>query len=141
MTLEKGYQMILECGDVVLLSNRRMFQHDEARHFLGRIVASEGELLKVEGFTFVRDLATGHVVRKPEKRVKVLSLASAGYIVYQLAGDIDVDQADIESGNGEAVLVANNRPVLNLSERTHCGHFQTSPFVAGRSNMNLSLRA
>ena len=115
--------MILEHGDIVLLSNRRMFQHDEARYFLGRVVACEGELLKAEGFTFVRDLGTGHVIRKPEKRIKVLSLASPGYIVYQLANDIDVENADIESGNGDAVLVEGHRTVLNLSERTQCGHF------------------
>lgn len=115
--------MILECGDVVLLSNRRMFQSDEARHFLGRVIACEGDLIKAEGYTFVRDLGNGHVVRKPEKRIKVLSLASAGYIIYQLASDIDVDRADIESGNGDAILVDRNQRVLNLSERTHCGHF------------------
>ena len=115
--------MILDHGDIVLLSNRRMFQHDEARYFLGRIIACERELLKVEGFSFVRDLGSGHVIRKPEKRVKVLSLASAGYIVYQLDSDIDVDHADIESGNGDAVLIAGNHPILNLSERAQCGHF------------------
>jgi len=115
--------MILDNNDVVLLSNRRMFQHDEARYFLGRIVASEGELLKVEGFSFVRDQNTGHVVRKTEKRIKVLSLASAGYIVYQLASEIDIDEAEIESRNGDAVLMAGGRPVLDLSEHTHCGAF------------------
>jgi hypothetical protein len=80
--------MILDHDDVVLLSNPRTFQHDEARYFLVHIVTCEGELIKVERFSFVRDLSTGHVVRTPERRTKVLSLTSAGYIVYQLAGDI-----------------------------------------------------
>jgi len=115
--------MIFEIGDTVLLSNRRMFERDEARFFVGRTVACEGQLLKVEGFTFVRDVSNGYVVKKEEKRTKVLSLASPGYIVYQLPNDINVETIDIESGNGEAILVDGSRQIMNLSERTHCGHF------------------
>ena len=115
--------MILENGDVVLVSNRRMFERDESRYFLGRTVACDGPLLKAEGFTFVRDLSNGHIIKKEEKRLKVLSLDSAGHIVYQLPADIDVDNVDIESGNGDAYMVDGKRRLLNLSERTHGGHF------------------
>jgi hypothetical protein len=121
--LMKGMPMILETGDVVLVSSRRLFEREESRFFLGRTVASEGSLLKIEGFTFVRDLSNGQIVKKEEKRVKVISLDCSGYIVYQLPGDITLDKVDIESGNGDAFLVEGNRRLLNLSERTHCGHF------------------
>jgi len=119
----KGMPMILETGDVVLVSSRRLFEREESRFFLGRTVASEGSLLKIEGFTFVRDLSNGQIVKKEEKRVKVISLDCSGYIVYQLPGDITLDKVDIESGNGDAFLVEGKRRLLNLSERTHCGHF------------------
>ena len=115
--------MILEAGDTVLVSNRRLFDHDEARFFLGRTIACEGELLKVEGFTFVRDLASGHVVKKEEKRTKVLSLASPGFIVYQLPREINIENAGICSGDGDAILVDGSHRLMNLSERTQCGHF------------------
>ncbi len=115
--------MILETGDVVLVSHRRMFERDEVRFFLGQTVACEGPLLKAEGYTFVRDLSNGHIIKKEEKRKKVLSLDSPGHIVYQLPSDIDVDKVDIESGNGDAYMVDGSRKILNLSERTHCGHF------------------
>jgi hypothetical protein len=115
--------MILNCGDVVLVSHRRMFERDETRFFIGKAVACEGPLVKAEGFSFVRDLSNGHIIKKEEKRTKVLSLDSPGHIVYQLEGDIDVDNVDIESGNGDAYMVDGPRRLLNLSERTHCGHF------------------
>ncbi|MEQ9408192.1 MAG: hypothetical protein RIK87_10725 [Fuerstiella sp.] len=115
--------MILDIDDVVLVSNRRMFPQDEARHFLGRIIARDGELVKVQGYSYVRDLSTGHVVKKTEKRIKVLSLASAGFIVYQLPAELNPETASIESGNGDAILVDGRRQIMNLSERTHCGHF------------------
>ncbi len=115
--------MILNSGDVVLVSHRRMFERDEVRFFLGRTVVCEGPLLKAEGFSFVRDLSNGHIIKKDEKRLKLLSLDSPGHIVYQLPGDIDVDKVDIESGNGDAFMVEGDRKILNLSERTHCGRF------------------
>ena len=115
--------MILDTGDVVLVSNRRMFERDETRFFIGRTLTCEGPLVKAEGFSFVRDLSNGHIIKKEEKRTKVLSLDSPGHIVYQLSGDIDVDKVDIESGNGDAYMVDGSRRLLNLSERTHGGHF------------------
>ncbi len=115
--------MILKIGDVLLVSNRRLFERDEKRFFVGRTIACEGPLVKVEGFSFVQDLSNGHVTRKEEKRIKVLSLQSPGYIVYQLSSDIDVDNLDIESCSGDAYLVDGIQRLLNLTERTHCGHF------------------
>lgn len=115
--------MFMNPGDVVLLSHRRIFQNDEPRYFLGRVLESEGPLLKVTGFTFVRDVSNGSIVKKDEVRTKVLSLASPGYIVYQLPQDVDVDHADFRNYEGEAVLMDGERELMNLSEHTHCGHF------------------
>ena len=53
----------------------------------------------------------------------MLSLDSPGHIVYQLPADINVDNVDIESGNGDAFMVDGKKRILNLSERTHCGRF------------------
>lgn len=115
--------MILEPGNNVLVSHRRMFEGDESRFFVGRTIACEGALAKLEGFTFVRDLANGHIVRKEEKRIKVISIASPGYIVYQLQDDINIPAVDIKSGNGDAILMDGSREIMNLSERTQCGQF------------------
>ena len=115
--------MILENGDIVLVSHRRMFDGDQARYFLGRTIGCEGSLLKVEGFSFVRDLSNGHVIKKPEKRIKLLSLDSPGHIVYQLPDDVHVGTVEFASHNGDAYLVDGARRLLDLSEHTHCGHF------------------
>ena len=114
--------MILEVGDTVLVSHRRMFQHDEARFFVGKAVACDRELVKLEGYSFVRDLSSGQVIRKDEKRTKLLSLASPGYIFYQLAGQIDVDQVSVKNETGDLLLVDGGRVLMNLAERSHCGH-------------------
>ena len=115
--------MFMSEDDVVLLAHRRMFQTDEPRYFLGQVMSSEGPLLKVGGYTFVRDVTSGAMVKKDERRTKVVSLASSGYIVYQLPQDVDVDRAYVRSCEGDTVLVDGERELMNLSEHTHCGHF------------------
>lgn len=118
-----GNVMLIDQGDIILVSHRRMFERDESRFFLGRTIASEGPLLKAEGYSFVRDLSNGMIIKKQEKRIKLVSLDSPGHIVYQLPGGIDVDAVGIESGNGDAYMVEGKKRLLNLSERSHCGHF------------------
>lgn len=115
--------MILETGDSILVSHRRLFDSDEARYFVGEVLACEGSLVKVHGYSFVRDLANGHIVKKEEQRVKIFSFSAPGQIVYQLPEDIDLKEVEIDSQNGEAILVAGIQKLMNLSERTHCGHF------------------
>ena len=74
--------MILKTGDPILVSHRRMFEHDDARYFVGQVIACEGELIKAQGYTFVRDLSSGYVIKKDERRTKVLSIASPGFLIY-----------------------------------------------------------
>lgn len=115
--------MMLENGDKVLVSHRRLFDGDETRFFIGRTIMCEGPLVKIEGYSFVRDLSNGHVIKKEEKRIKLLSLASPGQMVYQLPADIDLESMEIVSRNSDAMLVAGACQIMNLSERTHCGQF------------------
>jgi len=89
---------------------------------LGRVITSEGVLVKLVGYTFVRDLSNGHIVRKDEKRARVLSLASPGYLVYQLPEDVNIEEANITSGNGSAILFDGGRELMNLAERANCGN-------------------
>ena len=97
--------MILETGDCILVSHRRLFDGDEARFFVGEVLVCEGDLVKVRGYSFVRDLANGHIVKKEEQRVKIFSFSAPGKIVYQLPDKIDLENVDIDSQNGEAMLV------------------------------------
>jgi hypothetical protein len=118
---EKAAIMIVDKGDVLFVSHRRMYQHDEDRFFLGRVITCEGVLVKLVGFTFVRDLRNGRIVRKNERRARVLSLASPGYMVYQLPEDVNIEQVTITSGNGEALLLDGTRELMNLAERAQAG--------------------
>lgn len=115
--------MLLNENEVVLISHRRMFQQDEPRYFLGRVAASEGTLIKVKGYSFVRDFSNGNIIRKDEQRTKVLSLTSPGFLVYQLPQHVDIENSNIKSGDGDAILMDGMNELMNLTERAHSGHF------------------
>jgi hypothetical protein len=115
--------MIIEPGDLVLVAHRRLFEGDAARFFVGRTMACEGSLFKAEGYSFMRDLSNGHIIKKEEKRIKILSFSSPGQLVYQLPGDVELESVEIVSRNADDVLMAGARCVMDLSERTHCKHF------------------
>lgn len=115
--------MIMETGATILISHRRLFEGDEPRYFVGRVVACEAPFVKAVGYSFVRDLSTGQIVKKQEQRTKLFSLSSPGFIVYQLPHEIDVENVDFKSGHGEAALLDGCRIIMDLSEHTHSGQF------------------
>ena len=84
--------MILEPGNKILISHRRLFDADEPRYFIGEVVAYEADIVKVAGYSFVRDVVSGRVLRKDDKRTKLASLASGALLMYQLPDETDVDQ-------------------------------------------------
>ena len=117
----QGRVMIIENGANLLVSHRRLFEHDESRYFVGQSLGCEGPLMKLEGFSFVRDMAGGKIIKKNEKRIKVLSLSSPGHIVYQLPNNIRIEDLEFDSENGNANLMFGDRLVMNLAERSHLG--------------------
>ena len=114
--------MILDHGDMVLVSHRRMFEGDECRYFVGRTIAYDSGLVKLEGYSFVRDLSNGLIVKKSEERRKIVSLSSPGHFVYELP-ETNLDTLEFKCVDGEVILVNGTCELMNMSERAHCGHF------------------
>ena len=47
---------MLERGNKRLIVHRRLFEKDTPRFFIGEVEAYESGILKVKGFTFVKDV-------------------------------------------------------------------------------------
>ena len=112
---------MLEDGDKVLIVHRRLFQHDEPRYFVGEVVAYDAGVAKVKGFSFVRNMTDGSVVRKDEPRTKILSILSGAFLVYQLPETTDVAAATFEAHDGELTLGDGNDLRMNMAELPHLG--------------------
>ena len=73
--------MVIELGEKVHIITRRKFEEDLRRHFLGVVLAVDGSLVRLEGYTFVFNANKNAFIKRPEKRVRIYDLSDSGYIV------------------------------------------------------------
>jgi hypothetical protein len=118
---ESGARMILNEGNKVLIVHRRLFEHDEPRYFVGQVVAYDNGIVKTAGYSFVRDIMAGTVIRKDDPRTKVISLASGSFLVYQLPDETEVSEVVFQATNDQVVLTDGGSVQMNMSEFPHRG--------------------
>ncbi len=87
---------MLKQGEKLLIVHRRLFEKDTPRFFVGEVEAYEAGLAKVKGYTFVKDLFSGSMKKKPDLRTKIMSIISGTFIVYQLPITVLLDSVRFE---------------------------------------------
>jgi hypothetical protein len=107
---------MLNPGDKLFVSHRRLFADDEPRFFAGRVVAYEHGLAKVAGHAFVRERIRGEFARKSDERVKLVPLGSGAVIVYQLPAEVDLAALRLESRQ-HSFLLTDGSFTMNLTDR------------------------
>lgn len=109
--------MILEEGGRVLIVHRRLFEADHPRYFVGIVDAYEAGVIRVSGYTWVRDSFNGTFARKEELRTKIFSIASGTLIVYQLPSGTDVKAIRFElNKDGKLTLTDGGALKMDLTE-------------------------
>lgn len=109
--------MIIEQGEKVHVIARRSFETDLRRHFVGEVVEAEGVLLRAEGYTYVLDTGTNRYIRRPEKRIRILSLTDALNIINVLPADTALEQVKYEiSSDGRMIVTDGNVFQLDINE-------------------------
>lgn len=88
--------MILQPGDKILVSHRRLFADDSPRLFLGIVDYYEGGLILTTGHSWMRDPVLGEYQRKKDQRSKIIALVSGAVFVYQLSRELDLTTLKIE---------------------------------------------
>ena len=97
--------MILELGQKVFISHRRLFRTDAPRYFVGVVDAYENGILRATGLSwFTPDFGT-LPVRKPDPRTKILSISSGNLIVYSLPIGVSIENLNFEYSNDRLCLV------------------------------------
>ncbi|MCA9132084.1 MAG: hypothetical protein KDA45_02980 [Planctomycetales bacterium] len=112
---------MLEPGNKLLVAHRRMFEKEDARYFVGEVVAYDQGIVKIAGFSFVRDAMSGNFIRKNDPRTKIVSLVSGAYIFYQLPEATDILQVRLASHDMELELTDGLTLHMNLTEQVHRG--------------------
>ena len=110
--------MVLQEGDRLLVSHRRLFADDLPRFFVGIVDAYEHGVARVTGYSWVRDQVRGEILRKEDKRTKIVAIASGALIIYRLPVFVDIESLQIKRGPHREILLSDGDDFeMDLTDR------------------------
>ncbi len=110
--------MVIEPGDKLLVSHRRLFAEDHPRYFTGLVEACEDGFARVTGHSWVREQLRGTMMEKCDLRTKVIALGSSGLMIYMLPRGTDLDALHIEEGDHHSAWLTDGADLhMDLSDR------------------------
>jgi hypothetical protein len=89
---------------------------------VGEVLDYQAGVVKVSGYSFVREMTVGKVLRKDDPRIKLISITSGTVLIYQLPDETEVSAVTFESRNGETKLTDGKHVSMNMSELPRSGH-------------------
>jgi hypothetical protein len=108
---------MLNAGDKLLVAHRRLFERDETRYFAGTVEAYDAGVVKLVGWTYLKDFGSGAILRKEDLRTKLYSLASGTIIVYQLPAETDIESLEFRGDAAHLLLIDDDGLRMNIAER------------------------
>jgi hypothetical protein len=108
-----GAAMLLRKGEKIHVVERRRFDTDLRRHFIGEIIEIAESGVRVCGYTFVFDLGKNEYLRKPEFRTRIISLFDSDNIVNVLPENAKIEKA-VYTLSKENNLTVTDRETFSL---------------------------
>lgn len=96
---------LLEPGEKVHVIERRAFDGDVRRHFVGEVEAAGDSVVRAVGYTFVFNSMTGNFDRREPARTRIVPLTAAGVVVYVIPRDVDPRAVRYEWTAGNRLIV------------------------------------
>ena len=84
--------MILKKGEKIHVVERRFFEGDARRHFVGEVLESNDTVLRASGYVFVCDRIKNEFVRKAELRERVISMVDARLVINIISPETQLDK-------------------------------------------------
>jgi len=106
----------IEVGDKVHIITRRRFDGDVRRHFAGEIVGITGDLCRVGGYAFVYNVDRNQYLKRPDKRVRVLSFANEGHVVNVLPRETVISSLEYRYKDDRLVVADGGAVNLDINE-------------------------
>ncbi len=112
---------MLQAGNKLLISHRRLFKEDEPRFFVGEVLDYDTGLVKIRGLTFVWDITGGKFIKKDQFQIKFVSLMSGTVFAYQLPDETNVANVRFESQMGTMKMVDGSGLDMDMAQWPHQG--------------------
>ncbi len=119
--------MILEKDSKVLVVHRRLFEDDRLRYFFGVVEAYEQGVIKIKGYTWLRDPHTTAFFQKEEERTKILSASSGTHIIYELPDQLDINNVrSFSKEDGRFFFTDDKEFQIDITEVEYIDNLKTS---------------
>lgn len=89
--------MLIEIGEKAHIVTRRLFDENIRRHFVGEVVAVDGVVARMEGYTFIYDAKKNQYLKAPEKQISIYDLSESGYVVNIISKDVDIEKLEYKT--------------------------------------------
>lgn len=110
--LYDGYEMLLDIGEKVHVIERRMFDSDVRRHFIGTVGRVDAAAMRVTGYAFVFDSGMSAYVRSQEQRTRIFPLGAPGFVINVAPAETNIEAVRYVDHNGR--LIVTDGGVFNL---------------------------
>jgi hypothetical protein len=108
--------MVVTAGEYVHIIERRRFESDLRRHFVGVVETVEASSMRVTGYTFVYDPGRTAYVRNRERRTRIIPLVSSGIIINVAPTDTRLEEVRYEDADGRLVVTDGGSFRLDINE-------------------------
>lgn len=109
--------MVVEIGEKIHVVYRSLYENSTRRHFVGKVVAVEGALCRVDGYAFIYDGRKTEFVKKNGLRTTIIDLAESGYVANIIDKDVNIEEIHYRYVTGEGLIATDDKQfVLNINE-------------------------
>lgn len=109
--------MLLNVGEKVHVISRRLFEGDLRRHFAGLVESATESAVRLRGHVFVFEPRVTQFQKRPESRIRIISLIDANLIINVLPADVDIERLEYRLVPPENHLVlTDGRFSLDINE-------------------------
>lgn len=115
--------MLVDEGDKILASVRRLYEAEYPRFFVGVVEAATETVVRVLGTVYIWDPYRNAVVAREGRRRKLIPFASPHFIVHSLDRDVNLEAIAFKADtNGRIWLTDDDKPIMEIAERAGGTH-------------------
>lgn len=107
---------MIDSGEVIHVIERRLFQGDLRRHFIGTVDVAKGKAIRATGYAFVYDSSMDRYERSREPRTRIFPLGSAGLIINVVPATTHVEKVRYVDVDGHLVVSDSEDFTLSINE-------------------------
>lgn len=108
--------MLLDIGEKIHVIERRMFDSDVRRHFIGTVERVDDAALRASGYVFVYDSGPSAYVRSRQPRTRIFPLGNVGFVINVVPPDTNVDEVRYVEQEGRLMVTDGGAFTLDINE-------------------------